>query len=400
MSGALNGYTIIDLTQGLCGPFCSMRLGDAGAEVIKIEPLNGDIARTMGPPFVGDESALFLSLNRNKKSLALDLSKAEGQELVRKLIAQADVLLEDLGPGEADKLGLSYDDLRKLNPKLVYCAISAFGEEGPLRNLPGAELVVQAMADYTNSLGQIGEPPVRLGTDVANLSTGVFASQAILAALFHRVRTGEGQRVAVSMLGTLLHMRGIMWTAMTDPDEWYGFHLDNYTKPSDHGYKTKDGHVYFGLRRGSSEDWDRLLISLGMVDALNDLRFANFGREATSIGRYAPQVKPMWEEGFKEMTNEEVVHLIHEFHGDAVPFMDYPSLSVHPQIQALDIIQEVEHPTAGRFKTIRPVWNFSDTKAELRTPPPTLGQHTEEILQRLGVSREEVERLRDLELVR
>ncbi len=399
MSGALSGYTVVDLTQGLCGPFCSMRLGDGGAEVIKIEPLTGDVARTMGPPFVGDESAVFLSLNRNKKSLALDITQSEGQEIVRKLVANADVLLEDLGPGEAEKLGLGYEGLQKLNLKLVYCAISAFGEEGPLRNQPGAELVIQAMSDYTNSLGRIGEAPVRLGTDVANMSTGVFASQATLAALFHRVRTGEGQRVSVSMLGTLLHMRGIMWTSMTDPDDWYGFHLDNYTKPADHGYKTKDGHVYFGLRRGSSEDWDRLLISLGMVEALNDPRFANFGREATSIGRYAPQVKPMWEEGFKEMTNEEVVRLIHEFNGDAVPFMDYPSLSVHPQIEALDIIQEIDHPTAGNFKTIRPVWNFSDTKAAVHSPPPLLGQHTEEILGKLGFSLEQTQRLKKAKVI-
>src|SRR3954471_6676111 len=211
MSGALSGFTIVDLTQGLCGPFGSMRLGDAGAEVIKIEPLSGDSARGMGPPFIGNESAVYLSLNRNKKSLALDLQKPEGQDIVRRLGAQADVFLEDLGPGEAEKLGLGYEDLQKLNPKLVYCSISAFGEAGPLRDLPGAELVIQAMADYTNSLGRIGEPPVRLGTDVASLNPGIFASQAVTAALFHRVRTGEGQRVAVSMLGTLLHMRGIMW---------------------------------------------------------------------------------------------------------------------------------------------------------------------------------------------
>lgn len=399
MPGALSGYTIIDVTQGLCGPFGSMRLGDAGAEIIKIEPLSGDMARTMGPPFIGDESAVFLSLNRNKKSLALDLHKPEGRDIVQRLVANADVFLEDLGPEEAEKLGLGYEQLKQMNPKLVYCAISAFGEEGPLRNLPGAELVIQAMADYTNSLGRIGEPPVRLGADVANLNTGIFASQAITAALLHRLRKGEGQRVSVSMLGTLLHMRGIMWTAMTDPDDWYGFHLDHYTKPPDHGYKTKDGHVYFGLRRGNSEDWDRLLISLGMVEALNDPRFANFGREATSIGRYAPEVKPMWEEGFKTMTNEEVVRLIHDFHGDAVPFLDYPTLTAHPQIKELSIIQEMEHPTAGRFKTIGPVWRFADSKAEMHNPPPLLGQHTEEILTQLGFTQEEVQRLKTGEVV-
>jgi crotonobetainyl-CoA:carnitine CoA-transferase CaiB-like acyl-CoA transferase len=394
MSGALSGFTIIDLTQGLCGPFGSMRLADAGAEVLKIEPLAGDSARTMGPPFIGGESAVFLSLNRNKKSLALDIHKPEGQDIVRRLGTQADVFLEDLGPNEAEKLGLGYEDSQKLNSKLVYCSISAFGEDGPLRHLPGAELVIQAMADYTNSLGRIGEPPVRLGTDVASLNTGVFASQAVTAALFHRARTGEGQRVTVSMLGTLLHMRGIMWTAMTDPDDWYGFHLDNYTKPPDSGYKTKNGQVFFGLRRGSSEDWDRLMISLGLEEYINDPRFAGFGREATSIGRYAAEVKPVWEQAFQGMTNEEVIRLVHEFSGDAVPFMDYSTLFAHPQVQELNVVQEIDHPTAGMFKTIGPVWRFSDTAAHVQSPPPTLGQHTEEILQRLGFSPEKIQALR------
>ena len=387
MPGALSGFTIIDLTQGLCGPFGSLRLGDAGAEVIKIEPLAGDAARTMGPPFIGDESAVFLSLNRNKKSLALEVQKPEGQDLVRRLTAKADVFLEDLGPGKAEKLGLGYNDLQKLNPRLIYCAISAFGEEGPLRHLPGAELVVQAMADYTNSLGRIGEPPVRLGTDVASLNTGVFASQAVTAALLHRARTGEGQRVAVSMLGTLLHMRGIMWTAMTDPDDWYGFHLDNYTKPPDEGYKTKTGRVFFGLRRGSSEDWTIRKSSIA--------RARGFGREATSIGRYAAEVKPIWEQAFKEMTNEEVVRLVHEFNGDAVPFMTYAALCAHPQVQELNVVQEINHPTAGPFKTVGPVWRFSDTAARIHSPPPILGQHTEEILTGLGLSSEEIGRLKD-----
>ena len=400
MSGALAGYTIIDLTQGLCGPFGSMRLGDAGADIIKIEPLSGDVARTMGPPFIGDESVVFLSLNRNKKSLAVDIQKPEGQDLIRKLVANADVLLEDLGAGETEKLGLGYEQLKQVNPKLVYCAISAFGEEGPMRDLPGAELVIQAMADYTNSLGRIGEPPVRLGADIASFNTGIFASQAITAALFHRARKGEGQRVAVSMLGTLLHMRGIMWTAMTDPDEWFGFHLDHYTNPPEHGTKTKDGRVYFGLRRGNSEDWDRLMISLGLVEYINDPRFAKFGREATGVGRYSAEVKPIWEQGFQNFTSEEVVRLIHEVNGDAVQFLDYSGLTVHPQVQELNTIQEIEHPTAGRFKTIGPVWRFADTPAEIRTPPPLLGQHTEEILQSVGCNEKEIRQLRAAQVVR
>ncbi len=394
MPGALSDYRIVDLTQGLCGPFGSMRLGDAGAEIVKIEPLDGDASRTMGPPFIGDESAVFLSLNRNKKSLGLDIHTAEGQEIVQRLVTQADVVLEDFGAGEAEKLGLGYADLQVLNPKLIYCAVSAFGEKGPLSNLPGAELVIQAMADYTNSLGRIGEPPVRLGTDVASLSTGVFISQAVTAGLFHRLRKGEGQRVSVSMLGTLLHMRGIMWTSMTDPDDWYGFHLDSYTKPPDEGYKTKDGYVFFSLRRGSSEDWDRLLISLGMEEYLADPRFDGFGREVTGVGRYVAEVKPIWEKAFATMTNDEIVHLIHEFQGDAVPFTNYMSLFQHPQVQELDVVREIEHPTAGTFETIGPVWRFSDTQAAVQSPPPTLGQHTDEILLGLGYSSDDIERLR------
>ena len=399
MPGALDGFTIIDFTHGLCGPFASMRLADAGAEVIKIEPLSGDSARTMGPPFVQDESAVFLSLNRNKKSVALDITTQDGQEIARQLIARADVVLEDFGPGQAEKLGLGYDALSQTQATLVYCAISAFGEEGPLRDQPGAELVVQALADYTHSLGKIGEAPVRLGTDVASLNTGIMASQAVTAGLFHRVRTGEGQRVAVSMLGTLLHMRGIMWTSMTDPDEWYGFHLDHYTRPPDEGYKTKDGHVYFGLRRGNSEDWDRLMLTLGLADYITDPRFEGFGREATSIGRYAPEVKPVWERAFQQLTNAEVVKLVHEFRGDAVPFNDYPTLCAHPQVAELDILKDVDHPAGGRFRTIGPVWHLADTPAEIKAPPPTLGQHTDEVLTGTGLSEADLQRLRTARIV-
>jgi crotonobetainyl-CoA:carnitine CoA-transferase CaiB-like acyl-CoA transferase len=392
--GTLAGFHVVDMTQGLCGPFCSMQLGDAGAEVIKIEPLGGDNASRMGPPFIGDESAVFLSLNRNKKSIVVDYQKVEGRELVRRLAATADVFLEDLGPGEASKLGLGYDDLKGENERLVYCAISPFGEEGPLKDLPGAEIVMQAMTEYTASLGRIGEPPVRLGADIASLNTGIFAAQGIFGALFHRERSGAGQRVAVSQFGSLIHLRGIMWLSRTDPDDWYGFHLDHYTMPPNHGYQTKNGPFYFILRRGNSEDWDRLLLELGMEHVLDDPRFADYGRQATSIGRYAPEVKPIWEQAFKDRTREELIALIHSVGGDAVPILDYPSVLAHPQVEALGAIAEVQHPTVGVFQTVAPFIHFSATPLEIRSPPPTPGQHTHEIMNALGLTDIEIEHLR------
>ncbi|MGO9061723.1 MAG: CaiB/BaiF CoA transferase family protein [Candidatus Binataceae bacterium] len=391
-AGSMAGFRVLDLSEGLCGPFCTMHLGDAGAEVIKIEPPGGDRARRIGP-LIGDESAVFLSLNRNKKSVVVDYRTADGREIVKRLAHNADVIVEDFGPGAAALMNLGYDDLKADNPRLVYCAISPFGEDGPLRDLPGAELTIQAMAEYTASLGSIGEPPVRVGADIASLNTAIFAVQAIVAALFHRERKGAGQRVAVSQFGSLLHMRGIMWHALSNPDDWYGFHLDSYTYPPEHGYQTKNGPMYFILRHGSSEDWDRFVIELGMEAYLDDPRFGNYGRKATGIGQHAAAVRPIWEEAFKERTREELIGLVRSIGGDAVPILDYPSLVADPQVQALGAITEVDHPTAGKFSTVAPAVRFSQTPTAILTPPPTLGQHTDEVLTALGFDAGEIARL-------
>jgi crotonobetainyl-CoA:carnitine CoA-transferase CaiB-like acyl-CoA transferase len=392
----LAGITVVDLSLGMAGPFAAARLSDLGARVIKVEPLGGDPTRGFGPPFVGADAAVFSALNRGKSSIAVDLGRPEGAALVRRLVDISDVVIEDLGPGQAAAAGLSYDDLTTEHPALIYVAVSAWGEEGPLADLPGAELPVQAMAEYLASLGRIGEPPVRLGADVAGLNTGIFASQAALGALLARDvgPLGHGQRVAVSMLGSLLHLRGIMWTARSNPDDWWGFHLDHYTNPPETGYRTADGQVFFGLRRGNSEDFDQLMISLGLVDHLGDPAFGNFGRDAAPLGRHSVEAKPIWEEGFSELTTEEVVDLFHERGGDAVPFTDYPLITSHPQTAAIAALCDVPLAGGGVLRGVAPVWKFSETPAAIQGPAPRLGEHTDELLAALGFTADELRTMR------
>jgi len=387
---ALDGRVVVDLTQGMCGPFASHLLATAGAEIIKVEPLAGDYARQFGPPFVGDQSAVFLALNRSKQSIALDLDAPKGADVLRRLLGIADIVLEDFAPHETARRAL----LDGLAESVVRCSITAFGEEGPLRDQPGSELVLQAMSDFSGSLGAIGEPPERLGGDVANLNTGIFAFDAILAAMFHRDRTGEGQRVSVSQWGTLLHMRSIIWAAQSDPDEWYGFHCDTYTKPRDHGYRTADLPIYFAPRRMPEDSWVSLLDELGLLEvAVEDPRFDNGGREAVGLGRYAHEVKPIWEEAFKQFTAGEVVELLRRFGAEAVPLNDHQSLLAHPQVQAMELVSATTHPTAGPVQALLPPWRFDATQPSAGNPSPLLGQHTEAILERLSYDREVIQGL-------
>jgi formyl-CoA transferase len=390
----LEGITVVDLAQGLAGPFAASRLADLGARVVKVEPLGGDAGRGHGPPFVGGEAAVFAAVNRGQRSLALDLDRPEGRALAQRLLSAADVVIEDLEPARAAALGLDGPELAAAAPGLVHVAISAWGESGPLAELPGAELPVQAMAEYLASLGSIGAPPVRLGTDVAGMNTALFAAQAALAGLYARRRTGRGQRVAVSLFGSLMHLRGIMWLARSNPDDWFGFHLDHYTNPPEAGYRTADGQVFFGLRRGNSEDFDQLMITLGLVEHIADPLFEGFGREAAPLGRFAVEAKPIWERAFAALPTDEVIDLFHERGGDAVPFTHYAQIVDHPQTVAIGALCELEGPGGVRQRAVAPVWRFSATPAVPGGRAPRLGEHTDEVLAELGVESAEVADLR------
>src|SRR5262245_56527498 len=219
MTAPLEKHLILDMTMGDSGPFCTMQLGDGGAEVIKVEPLTGDWARNLGPPFVNGTSGFFMGLNRNKKSLAIDYGAAAGREVIRRLAMRADVFVESFRPGVIDELELGYDALSEINPRLVYCSISAFDQQGPYTRKEATDLVVQGIAGIQRFVGVIGQEPVKFGTNYAGVVADMYAMQAIVAALFARRRTGQGQKVETSMLRAMIATQTNYFTADSDPDQ-------------------------------------------------------------------------------------------------------------------------------------------------------------------------------------
>lgn len=376
---SLQGVRVVDVTQGLCGPFVSQLLADAGADVVKIEPPDGDYARRTGPPFIDRQSALFLTLNRGKKSAVLDLSKPSDLDVLRQLVAKADVFLEDWALAGAAK-PLEYEELAALNPRLVYGAITGFGDRGPLAERPASELVVQAASEYGGGLGPVAGPPVRMGADVANISTAVYMFDVLLAALLQKSRHMRGQRVTVSQFGTLLYARGTVWASQGDPDEWDGWAARQFMPP-DHGYEAKDGRVYFLILRGDQEEFDGLMLELGLEQYLSDPRFASGGRNAVGIGRYAAEVKPIWEAVFRERTVEELTELVRRHGGLIAPLHTYESLFADPRVAELGLLVEVSHVGGGRYRTLGSPWDFSELSTTLATgSAPLLGQHQGEVL--------------------
>lgn len=370
----LSGYRVIDASQGMCGPYVALLLADSGAEVIKVEPPTGDYARAFAPRTATGNSAVFETLNRNKRSIVLDLGTGEGQAELRELLRTADVLIEDWGAGRAAELGFDERTLSGINPGLVVCGITPFGDAGPFAKQAGSELIVQAMSDYWLSLGTIGEPPVRWGSDSAYLTTGSMAFLGTLAALFNRDRTGAGQRVGVSMLGTMICLREACWSVMSDVSDWEGPFALAYTSPRWHGWKTRDKQLYFRLHRASEEEYSKLLLELGMEEQLFDERFANAGRDAVGMGKYAVEVQPIWDEHLGKMDAESVIALVRKYNALAVPFNTIPDVVDHPQVRAAGIMKELRHPVLGTVRVVDSPIQGSWTAPE-PSPAPALGEY-------------------------
>ena len=380
---AYEGLTVVEATQGIAGAYTSLLFREGGARVVKVEPLSGDYLREVGPQ-VGDTSSLFFQLNRGKRSVMLDLETAEAQSDLRRLLETADVFVEDMGPDLAKARGLDYDTLRAKNPRLIQATLTPWGEHGPRANLPGSEITVQAMSDYPNAIGTAGEPPIRIGADIATMNTAIFLYHAIAAALYQRGATGEGQRVGASMLASLLYTRKTVWAAMWNPDEWMGTHVQNYTTPSVYGYKAKGGQVYFNMRRADEENYYGMLTELGILDkVIDDPRFGNGGRDAVGMGPAAEQVKPIWEEAFQNFTPLEVVDLVRRWDAEATVVNTLDTVMASEQVQALDLRGSVDIPGATPMEVLSLPWWLNGHRQRLEALAPVLGEGNRELLEQV-----------------
>lgn len=364
----LRGLQVVDATQGYAGPFLGLLLAEAGADVTKVEPPGGDWARQLAPRTRSGSSALFEAFNHNKNSVVLDLDDPAGQAELHRLTRDATVLLEDWGPDSAERRNLGYASLAAQNPGLVYLALSPFGERGPLRNHRGSELVIQAMTGYLRLLGKLDGPPARVGADMVGTCAGASAFIAVLAALYHRERTGRGQRVATSLLGSMMCARSHQWAAMTNPDEWLGdSYCTNETDSPHYGYQTRDRPIYMSPSPLlKSEDFFSLLKEIGMHDeVVNNPKLAENWWYTLGMGYLSREAKPIWEKYLSRLSVREVLEIFDRYDGIwAVEFSDLAQLMDHPQVHAIGLVQEV-----GQQRYVRAPWRTPWGLPELRPAP-------------------------------
>ena len=376
----LDGLLVVDLTRALAGPFCAMTLGDLGAEVVKIEePGVGDDSRHWGPPFAGGESAYFLSCNRNKRSVALNLKSEEGREALWRLTERAGILIENFRPGVIARLGFDYEAVHKRNPRLIYCSISGFGQDGPEAHRVAYDLILQGMSGATYLTGDPNGPPMRNGLPVSDLFAGMFALQAILTALYTRERTGLGQRVETTLLGATVAALGTYASSyfVTGEPPTRSGNSHPQIAPYDL-MRTSDGYVNIA---GANDDvWLRLCAALDLEALANDPRF----RTNVDRVRNRPELLPLLEARTTQFTSAELLARLEGARVPAGPIRNLAEVFNSPQARHLRLEQAQAHPTVGEVHTVAAPFAFSDNDLALRLPPPALGQHTDEVLRELG----------------
>ena len=391
----LENLRVLDLSRILSGPYCTMVLADFGADVVKVErPGSGDDTRSWVPPFIGDESAYFLSVNRNKRSLTLDLKSPEGKKVIFRLAKWADVVVENFRPGTAEKLGIGYDTLKELNPRLIYCAISGFGQTGPYRDKPGYDAVGQAMGGLMSVTGYPELPPVRFGVAIADLGAAMWSLVGILSALQVREQTGRGQYLDTSLfegqLSWLTYIAGNYFATGENPERHGSAHPNIVPYQA---FETSDGALMIAI--GNDSLWRKFAVAIGRPDlgdnpdyTTNELRAAHRDELIGSLSRV-----------FKERTTDAWLEQLTQGGVPVSPIQSVADVVKDPHAAARDMFVKLQHPTVGEVTVTGIPIKFSETPGEVVTPPPTLGQHSEEVLLELGYCQDDIAELQKNNIV-
>ena len=389
MSGPLAGIRVVELAQIMAGPTCGMLLADMGADVIKVEKLpGGDDTRSYSRPSVNGESAAFMMLNRNKRGIAVNLKTPEGLEVVKKLLLTADVVTENYRKGTLEKLGLGWDVLHALNPRLVYCVVSGYGRTGPYADKGGFDLIAQGFAGLMSITGEPGGAPVKSGSPIADINAGIFAALGVVSALHARNASGRGQMVDTSLMEAAIQQTywqsAIYLATGENPGPSGSAHI--LTAPYQ-AFPTADGWINVG--GANQANWERIAKAIGREDLIADPRFVTNGERM----RHLAELTPLIAERMKSRTSAE---WIAEFEAAGVPVGPINRIGdmlADPQVAAREMVVEVEHPRAGRTKAIGMPVKFSETPCAVTRPSPLLGQHTREILGSLGYDGPAIDRL-------
>ncbi len=387
---ALEGLKVLDLTRVLAGPYATMILCDLGAEVIKVEePKKGDEARGVGP-FVDGVSAYFLSLNRGKKSITLNLKENRGKELLLMLCQKADVLVENFRPGTMTRLGLDYNVLKGVNPHLIYAACSGFGQTGPYANKGAYDMIIQGMGGIISITGEEGLPPVRVGVSIGDIAAAFFITIGILSALYYREKTGKGQLVDVGMLDcqvSILENAIIRYLTTGEIPKPLGSRHPSIA-PFE-AFPAKDGYVIFAV---GTAHWERFCIELGREDLIEDPRFKTNALRSENVSI----LQPIISEISRTKTVEEWIEKMEKSGVPCGPINTIDKVANHPQVREREMIIEINQPGVGFVKMAGNPIKLSPSSKNIYRPAPNLGEHTEEVLESwLGFEKESIENLKN-----
>ncbi len=384
--GPLRDLVVLDLTWVLAGPYASMILTDLGAEVIKVErPPYGDVGRTT-MPYVDHESAYFFSVNRGKKSICIDLKRAEGRDLFLRLVEKADVVMENFTPGTMDRLGIGYGAISERNSRIVYSATSGFGQTGPDRNRPALDIIVQGMGGIMSITGEPDGPPVRPGISQGDITAGLFTAIGILGALHERERSGQGQMLDVSMLDcqiAILENPFARYSATGQVPKPIGTRHPSTTPFQ--AFPTKDGWIVIALYWGVENQWELFCVTIGRSDLINDVRFGTPGLRT----RYHAELEPLLNDALRQKTTAEWLSEFDTIGLPCGPLNDIAAAAQHPQVTARGMLKEVEHSSGFSLTITDTPLKLSRTQGGIQGPPPAIGQHTDEVLRELLVMSEQ-----------